>query len=116
MRKQIIYSWNQDDESLAYLNEALNRVHNFKDWKNELDIQGIHSFHKIYLEKKFADEDVKILFSYFILLSSRIYEKYGKKEDEFSKSVSQAADNIKEVAHRFLAYFNFQKKLLDGKD
>lgn len=116
MKKQIIYSWNQNDESLAYLNEALNRVHNFKDWKNGLDIQGIHSFHKIYLEKKFTEEDVKILFSYFVLLHSRIYEKYGKKEDEFSKSILQAADNIKEVAHRFLSYFNFQKKLLDGKE
>ena len=112
MKKQIIYQWDQDDESLAYLNEALNRVHNFKDWKNELDIQGIHSFHKIYLEKKFADEDVKILFSYFILLHSRVFEKYDKKEDELSKSILQAADNIKEVAHRFRAYFNFQKILL----
>lgn len=116
MKKQIIYSWDQNDESLIYLNNALNRVINFTDSKNELDIQVEKSFNRIVFHKRFDEEDVRILFSYFVLLHSRIYEKYDKKEDEFSKSVLQAVDNVKEVAHRFLSYFNFQKKLLDNKN
>ena len=112
MKKKIFYFWTDSDESLIYLDQALNRVNNFIEPKNELDIQARKSFQRIVFDKRFTDEDITILFLYFVLLHSRILEKYNGKKDELSKSILQAADNIKEVAHRFRAYFNFQKILL----
>lgn len=38
MKKKIFYFWTDSDESLIYLDQALNRVNNFIEPKNELDI------------------------------------------------------------------------------
>ncbi len=115
MKKQTIYFLEDSDSSLTYLIHARNRMVNFEDPKNEIDIFGQKSFNRIVFDKRFTEEDVKNLIVFFKTLSNRATEKYTNEGSEYSKGILQAAQNIIDKVLEFKADFEFKKKLLESE-